>query len=205
MTHRFMVDFLHCGSCNMDVDVIEVKHHTDYEESILSCGHTSNKHITNIVEPPIHISDKVTATITRFKQSQRLTVEEKIINGKLSMQFSADKIELVINNNNINVNALDDYTFTRSLPQKEDIINKIATLRYEVETSSIDNLEKEKILSLLERIDYIFSSKAYSDADSKFNKLKRWIIHNKWFFTASSPFILKIIDLIHDIMKHTGY
>jgi hypothetical protein len=200
-----MVDFLHCGSCNIDVDVIEVKHHTDYEESILSCGHTSNKHITNIVEPPIHISDKVTATITRFKQSQRLTVEEKIINGKLSMQFSADKIELVINNNNINVNALDDYTFTRSLPQKEDIINKIATLRYEVETSSIDNIEKEKILSLLERIDYIFSSKAYSDADSKFNKLKRWIIHNKWFFTASSPFILKIIDLIHDMMKHIGY
>jgi hypothetical protein len=205
MTHTFMVDFLHCGSCNMDVDVIEVKHHTDYEESILSCGHTSNKHITNIVEPPIHISDKVTATITRFKQSQRLTVEEKIINGKLSMQFSADKIELVINNNNINVNALDDYTFTRSLPQKEDIINKIATLRYEVETSSIDNIEKEKILSLLERIDYIFSSNAYSDADSKFNKLKRWIIHNKWFFTASSPFILKIIDLIHDMMKHIGY
>jgi hypothetical protein len=117
------------------------------------------------------------------------------------MQFSADKIELVINDSIIKVNAQDDYTFTRSFPQKEDIINKITTLRYEVERSSIDNEEKEKTLSLLERIDYILSSEAYSDADSKFNKLKRWIIHNKWFFTESSPFIMKIIDLIHDMMK----
>ena len=201
MTHRFMVDFVHCGSCNMDVEVIEVKHHTDYEERILSCGHTSNKHITNIVDPPIHISDKITTTVSRFKQSQRLKVEEKVINGKLSMQFSADKIEIVINDSIINVNAQDDYTFTRSFPQKEDIINKITTLRYEVERSSIDNEEKEKTLSLLERIDYILSSNAYSDADSKFNILKRWIIHNKWLFTASSPFVMKIIDLIHDMMK----
>jgi hypothetical protein len=196
-----MADFLHCESCSMDVDVIEVKHHVEYEERILSCGHTSNKYITNIVEPPIHISDKVTATVSRFKQSPRLRVEEKIINGKLSMQFSADKIELVINDSIINVNALDDYTFTRSFSQKEDIINKITTLRYEIERSSIDNEEKEKTLSLLERIDYVFSSSAYSAADSNFNKLKRWIIHNKWFFTASSPFIMKIIDLIHDMMR----
>jgi hypothetical protein len=147
MTHSYMVDFLHCGSCNMDVDVIEVKHHTDYEERILNCGHTSNKHITNIVEPPIHISDKITATVSRFKQLQRLKVEERVINGKLSMQFSADKIELVINDSIINVNAQDDYTFTRSFPQTEDIINKITTLRYEVEKSSIDK-EKEKTVSL---------------------------------------------------------
>jgi hypothetical protein len=44
----------------MDVYVIEVKHHVEYEERILSCGHTSNKYITNIVEPPIHISDSIT-------------------------------------------------------------------------------------------------------------------------------------------------
>ena len=128
-------------------------------------------------------------------------IRSRQLNGKLSIQFSADKIELVINDSIINVNAQDDYTFIRSFPQKEDIINKITTLRYEVEKSSIDNEEEEKTLSLLERIDYILSSKAYSDADSKFKKLKRWIIHNKWLFTASSPFVMKIIDLIHDMMK----
>jgi hypothetical protein len=96
------------------------------------------------------------------------------------MQFSADKIELVKNDSIINVNAQDDYTFTRSFPQTED-------LRYEVEKSSIDNEEKEKTLSLLERIDYILSSKAYSDADSKFNKLKRWIIYNKWLIVVGKP------------------
>ena len=72
MGRSFMVDVLHCGSCNMNVDIIEVKHHSDYEERILSCGHTSNKHITNIVESQINISDKITDySIERFKQSQR--------------------------------------------------------------------------------------------------------------------------------------
>ena len=51
-----------------------------------------------------------------------------------------------MNNSIINVNAVGDYTFTPSFPQKEDIINKITTLRYEVERSSIDIQEKEKTL-----------------------------------------------------------
>jgi len=75
-------------------------------------------------------------------------------------------------------------------------------LRYEVEESSIDIQEKTKILSLLQRIDYVLSPKPHSNTTYKFDKLKRWIIHSKWFFTiASSHFILNIIDLIHDMMK----
>jgi hypothetical protein len=203
MAYRFMENVLHCRSCNKDVDILEVKHHTDFEERFLSCGHTSNKYIKNIIEPAIHISDKIAATVSRLKRSEKMQVEEKVINGKLSIHFSAEKIDLIVNKIIINVNAQDDYTFTRNFPQKvEEIINKITTLRYEVEESSIDIQEKEKTLSLLQRIDYILSSTPYSDANSKFDKLKRRIIHNKWFFTsASSPFILKIIDLIHDMMK----
>jgi len=205
MTYRFMEKVLYCGTCNKDVDILEVKHNNEFEERILSCGHTSNKYIKNIIEPTIHISDKITATVSRFKRSEKVSIEEKVINGKLSIQFSAEKIDLVINNSIINVNAQDDYTFTRSTTQKgEDIINKITTLRYEVERSSIDIQEREKTLSLLQRIDYILSSTPYSDANSKFDKLKRWITHNKWLFNvASSPFILKIIDLIHDMMKNS--
>ena len=199
-----MENVFHCVICNKNVDIIEVKHHTDYEERILSCGHTSNKYIRNIIESQINISDKITTTLERFKQSQRVRVEEKVINGKLSLQFSAEKINVVINDSIINVRAEDDYTFTGSLSQKEDIINKTRSLRYEVEKSSIDNEEKEKTLSLLQRIEYILTIKSYSDATSIFSKLKMWIMRNRWVFNvASSPFIIKIIDLIEHIMKHT--
>ena len=116
------------------------------------------------------------------------------------MHFSADTIEIVINESIVNVNAHDEYTFTRSLSQKEALINKIKELQYEVERSSIDNQEKKKTLLLLERIDYVLSSKEYSE--SVFDKLKRWIIRNKWVLTASSPYIMKIIDLVHDMMKN---
>ena len=85
-----MENVLHCGTCNKDVEILEVKDHNEFEERILSCGHTSNKYIRNIIEPTIHISDKITATVSRFKRSEKISVEEKIINGKLSIQFSAD-------------------------------------------------------------------------------------------------------------------
>jgi hypothetical protein len=125
-----MENVLYCGSCNKDVDILEVKHHTDFDERILSCGHTSNKSIKNINEPTIHISDKITATVSRLKRSENMQVEEKVINGKLSIHFSAEKIDLIINNSSINVDAQDDYAFTRSFPQKvDDINNKITTLR----------------------------------------------------------------------------
>jgi hypothetical protein len=88
--------------------------------------------------------------------------------------------------------------------QKEDIINKIRSLRYEVERSSIDNEEKEKTLSLLQRVEYILTFKSYSDVASILSKLKLWLMRNRWIFSvASSPFIIKIIDLIEDMMKHT--
>ena len=196
----FMADFVYCGRCNMDVQVKDVKPHGNYEKRILSCGHTSNKYIANIVEPPVSISDKITASVSRLEQSQRLKVEEKFFNGKPSMHLSADTVEIVINESIVNVNAHDDYTFTRSLSQKEALINKIKELQYEVERSSIDNQEKKKTLLLLERIDYILSSKEYSE--SVFDKLKRWIVRNKWVLTASSPYIMKIIDLVHDMMKN---
>jgi hypothetical protein len=147
---------------------------------------------------------KISTTVTKFKQSKRVLVEEKVIDGKLSLQFSAEKINVVINNSILNVRTEDDYTFTGSLSKKEDIINETRSLRYEVERSSIDNEEKEKTLSLLQRIEYIITFKSYSDATSIFSKLKMWIIHSRWVFSvASSPFIIKIIDLIENIMKHT--
>ena len=199
-----MENVFHCEICNKDVDIIEIRQHADDEERILSCGHRSNKYVRNIIEPPKQISDKISTTVTKFKRSQRVLVEEKVINGKLSLQFSAEKINVVINDSIINVRAEDDYTFTGSLSQKEDIINKTRSLRYEVEKSSIDNEEKEKTLSLLQRIEYILTIKSYSDATSIFSKLKMWIMRNRWVFNvASSPFIIKIIDLIEHIMKHT--
>src|SRR5207249_8966849 len=99
---------------------------------------------------------------------------------KLSIHFSAENVDITINNSIINVKAQDDYTFTRSFPQKvQDIINKITALRYEVEESSIDIQEKTKTLSLLQRIDYVLSPTPYSNTTYKFDKLKRWIIHSK--------------------------
>jgi hypothetical protein len=192
-----MEDFVYCGRCNTDVKVTEVKYHGDYEEQILGCGHTLSKHISN--KPPTSISDKITATVSRLEQSQGIRVEEKIVNGKLSIQFSADTIEIIINDSIVNVNAQDEYTFTRSLSQKDELATRITTLRHDVERSSFENESKQKTLLLLERIDYIISPK--EDFDSMVNKLRTWIIRNKWFFTSSSPFIMKIIDLIHDMIK----
>src|SRR5919197_2516130 len=90
------------------------------------------------------ILDKIAATITKLKQSQRVSVEEKLIDGKLSLEFSAEKIRLVINNIIISVNAQDYYILTRSLAEKDEIINKIRTLRYEVEESSNKTEENRK-------------------------------------------------------------
>lgn len=45
MGYSFMENVFHCIICDKNVDIIEVKHQADYEERILSCGHTSNKYM----------------------------------------------------------------------------------------------------------------------------------------------------------------
>jgi hypothetical protein len=149
------------------------------------------------------LSDKIAATITKFKQSQKVSVEEKLIDGKLSLEFSAEKIKLVINNIIISVNAQDDYILTRSFSGKDEIINKIRTLRYEVEKSSNKTEQNRKTRFLLQRMEYILTSASDSGANSKFSKLKSWIILNKWHFTTTSPFIIKVIELIEYMMKYS--
>ncbi|MFL6356101.1 MAG: hypothetical protein ACJ706_07885 [Nitrososphaeraceae archaeon] len=128
-------------------------------------------------------------------------IEEKLIDGKLSLEFSAEKIRLVINNIIISVNAQDDYILTRSLSEKDEIINKIRTLRYEVEESSNKTEENRKTRFLLQRMEYILASD--SDVNSKVSKLKSWIRRDKWLFTMTSPFVMKIIELIQYMMKYS--
>jgi hypothetical protein len=130
-----------------------------------------------------------------------VSIEEKLIDGKLSLEFSAEKIRLVINNIIISVNAQDDYILTRSLSEKDEIINKIRTLRYEVEVSSNKTEENRKTRFLLQRMEYILASD--SDVNSKFSKLKSWIRRDKWLFTMTSPFVMKIIELIQYMMKYS--
>ena len=122
----------------------------------------------------------------------------------MSLEFSAEKIKLVINNNTISVNAQDEYyVLTRSLSQKDEIINKIRTLRHEVEKSAYNTEEKRKTRSLLKTIEYIITSPSDSGANSKLSKLKSWVIRSKWLFTVTSPFIMKIIELIEYMMKYS--
>jgi hypothetical protein len=149
------------------------------------------------------ISDKIAATITKFKQSQKVSVEEKLIDGKLSIEFSAERIKLVINNTIISVNAQDDYILTRGFSRKDEIINKIRTLRYEVEKSSNNSEEKRKTHFLLQRMEYILTSTSDSGANSIFSKLKSWIMRKKWLFTITSPFLMKIIEIIEYMMKYS--
>jgi hypothetical protein len=149
------------------------------------------------------ISDKIAATITKFKQSQKVSVEEKLIDGKLSIEFSAEKIKLVINNTIISVNAQDEYILTRDFSRKDEIINKIRTLRYEVEKSSNNSEEKRKTHFLLQRMEYILTSTSDSGANSIFSKLKSWIMRKKWLFTITSPFLMKIIEIIEYMMKYS--
>ena len=174
------------------------------ELTILSYSHTSNKYISDITEHQIDISNKIAVTITKFKQSQKVLVEEKLIDGKLSLEFSAGRVRLVMNNNIISVNAQDDYyIFTRSLSRKDEIINRIRTFRYEVEKSSNASEEKRKRRSLLTRMEYILTSTSDSGANTKLTKLKTWIIRKKWLFSTTSPFVMKIIDLIEYMMKYS--
>jgi hypothetical protein len=126
------------------------------------------------------------------------------MDGKLSLEFSAEKINIVINNDVIGVNAKDDYyILTRSFSRKDEIINKIRTLRYEVEKSTKNSEEKRKTRSLLKRMEYILTSTSDSGANSKFSKLKSWIIRNKWLFTITSPFIMQVIELIEHMIKYS--
>jgi hypothetical protein len=152
----------------------------------------------------IDILDKIAAIITKLKLSQIVSVEEKLIDGKVSLEFSAERIKLVIDNNSISINSQDEYyLLTRSLSRKDEIANKIRTLRYEVEKSSYNSEEKRKARSLLKRMEYILTSTSDYGANSGFSKFKSWIIHNKWLFTVTSPFIMEIIDLIEYMMKYS--
>ena len=102
------------------------------------------------------------------------------------------------------MNAQDEYfVLSRSLSRRDEIAYKIRTLRYEVEKSSYNSEEKRKARSLLKRMEYILTSISDSGANSRFSKLKSWIIHNKWLFTVTSPFIMEIIDLIEYMMKYS--
>jgi hypothetical protein len=121
----------------------------------------------------------------------------------MSLEFSAERIKLVMNNNTISVNAQESYIFTRSFLRKDEIINRIRTLRYEAEQSSYNTEEKRKTSSLLKRMEYILTSISDSGANSRFSKLKSWIIHNKWLFTVKSPFIMEIIALIEYMIKYS--
>lgn len=78
------------------------------------------------------------------------------------------------------------------------ILDKFQSIVQEVQTSSINDKERQPILSLIERLKDIISPEPATETTSKFRRLKKWISRKKWVFSTATPYILKLIDILID-------
>jgi hypothetical protein len=189
-----------CPVCNKRVEITEVKSYSDHKERFFSCGHKIRLSQRTINEPAINISDSIALVISRFKQSEKIRIEEKLFDEKPSLDLSADNANLIINNSIVNINT-PETTFSQNI-SPHNILDKIQTIIREVKTDSLLEVEqREKVLSFLEKTTEILSYEQATKTSSKWSRLKNWLSGKKWVFPVVTPYILKIIELFLDRWK----
>lgn len=186
-----------CPVCKGRVELIKMEDYPDYKIRYYSCGHNSKLYQRSISEPAYSVSDSVAVSVTRFKQSPNITIEEKTHDGRPSLQFSADNAKIIINNSTVTFNSPEGKT---SQVISKSFWEKIKSIHQEAkEDPSL--LNKDKILPLIDRI---LSLEQQHGKVSLWNRLKIRNVEGKWVFSTATPYILKIIDIITEILKKSS-
>lgn len=187
-----------CPVCKGRVDLTKVEDYPDYKLRYYSCGHISKFVQRAIIEPAITVSDSVALSVTRFKHSPKVTIEEKTQDGRPSLQFSADNAKIVINNSIVTFNSPEGKT---SQNISASIWEKIKSIFQEVkEDPSIVN--KDELLSLLDKISSL--EQQPERRVSLRDRLKYRDAGDRWVFSTATPYILKIIDIITETLKRSS-
>lgn len=200
-----------CPFCENGVEISEIESYPNYIRRFYSCGHmakptdeeinnqtnskTDHNHSISGIEgeeETINITPVAAIVLTRLKQSKKVKINEKIIDKKRSLQFSAKSLRLTINNETISVNLL-EAKFSENIFSK-NILIAISSLTREVKTNfMLKEKEKKKILKLIERLNYILAPLP------RRTLFKRTLYAKKWTFSLSTPYVLKIIEIISGI------
>jgi hypothetical protein len=200
-----------CPFCENGVEITEIKSYPNYIRRFYSCGHiakptdeeinnqsdskTSHNHSISGIEDEqetVNITPIAAIVLTRLKQSKKVKINEKIIDKKQSLQFSAESLRLTINNEAINVHLLET-KFSENISSK-NILIAISSLTKEVKTNfMLRDKEKKKILKLIERLNNILAPLP------KRTLFKRTLFARKWTFSLSTPYVLKIIEILSGI------
>jgi hypothetical protein len=197
-----------CPFCENGVEITEVESYPNYVRRFYSCGHIAkptdeddnnqtdsktnlNQSISGVAdeEDTVNITPVAAIVLTRLKQSKKVKIIERIIDKKPNLQFSAESLRLTINNEVISVHLLET-KFSENISPK-NILNTISSLTKEVKTNfMLKDKEKKKILKLIEKLNNVLAPLP------KRTLYKRTLFAKKWTFSLSTPYILKIIEII---------
>ena len=197
-----------CPFCENGVEITEVESYPNYIRRFYSCGHIAkptdednnnqtdsktnlNQSISGVAgeEDTVNITPVAAIVLTRLKQSKKVKIIERIIDKKPSLQFSAESLRLTINNDVISVHLLET-NFSENISPK-NILNTISSLTQEVKTNfKLKDKEKKKILKLIEKLNNVLAPLP------KRTLVKRTLFAKKWSFSLSTPYILKIIEIL---------
>ena len=199
-----------CPDCKMRVKLTKVEEYPDYKVRFYSCGHISKLIQKSINETPVKVQNGVSASkrversiiepaiivsdsIANFKQSAHLAIEEKTYDGRPSLQFTGGNASIVITNSTVIFSSPEGKTSQNI--SSTSIWEKIQSLSQQVkEDTSIIN--KDKFLSLLEKIESL--NEQQEKKVSIWTRLNYRFAGKKWVFPITTPYILKIIDILGD-------
>ena len=134
-------------------------------------------------------SDDGTRELVASIDQKKVKIIERIIDKKPSLQFSAESLRLTINNEVISVHLLET-KFSENISPK-NILSTISSLTQEVKTNfKLKDKEKKKILELIEKLNNVLAPLP------KRILVKRTLFAKKWTFSLSTPYILKIIEIL---------
>jgi hypothetical protein len=176
-----------CPFCENGVEITQIKSYPDYEQRFFSCGHMAKPIEINTAalnEPTTNVSATAALVLSRLKQSKKVKIKEKILDGKPCLHFSAEYIRFTINNEILTIQLLES-KFSENI-SADNILKQIQSVIQEVKiNSATKDKEREKILSLLEKLNDILVAQP-----------KKSFFQKKWVFSLATPFILKIIEIV---------
>lgn len=140
-----------CVKCNKDVEIINVIRHEDYEEQILSCGHTGRR-VERELHEAISISDKVEANVIKVRT---LTEGPILVSGESGTSLTSGSVQVTMINGDVTggIVNFNFNTFNQKKIESNTTINNLQDIFELVDkTSDFSQEEKDKAKGTLNKI-----------------------------------------------------
>jgi hypothetical protein len=184
----FMGEKRFCVNCNKDVEIEKVIPHEDYDEQILSCGHTGRRKNRSLPPENVSLGEKLEANVIKFRT---LTEGPILVSDNSGTSIASGSIQGIVIGRDLNAGSItfNNNTYNCVINNSSDIDNINTSL-------AVNHINIQNIFSMVDS-NNSYSTEEKEQIKGEVSQADKLVKSLGKVSDKALPYVQLLISLIH--------